>query len=77
MLGEAYFPNTPQPSMLDFRKQLAKELIHNSYEDDDDGKTIRNSHWKIEGHTHVLLSLYPQKTKFDGVNLEGSVSDYP
>ena len=76
MLAEAYFSDTPQPSMLDFRKQLAKELIHNSYDVKDDGKSIRKSRRKIEAHSHELLSL-PKKTKFDGVKVVESVSDYP
>ena len=61
MLAEAYFSDTQQPSMLDFRKQLAKELIHNSYDLKDDGKTIQKSCQKIEAHSHELLSL-PKKS---------------
>ena len=76
MLAVAYFSATPQPSMLDFRKQLAKELIHNSYDDKDDAKTIQKSHQKIEAHSHELLSL-PEKTKFDGAKVVESVSNYP
>ena len=34
-------PTTPQPSMIDFRKKLAKELIYNSYDEKDDDKTTR------------------------------------
>ncbi len=59
MLAEAYFTDIPQPSMLDFRKQLAKELIYNTYDDDDanGGKIkLKRSQRKIEAHTHELLS---------------------
>ncbi len=75
MLAEAYFSDTPQPRMLDFRKQLAKELIHNSYNVEDDGKSIRKSYQKIEAHSHELLSL-SKKNKFDGVKVVESVPPF-
>ncbi len=59
--------------MLDFRKQLAKKLIHNSYDDKDDAKTFRKSRQKIEAHSHEILSL-PKETKFDSAKVVESVS---
>ena len=76
MLAEAYFSDTPQPSMLDFRMQLARKLIHNTYDNKDESRETRKSSRKIEAHSHELLSL-SKKTMFDGSKVVKSVSDYP
>ena len=61
MLAEMYFSDTSQHSMLDFRKQLVEtELIHNTYYEKENDKTIRKNCWKIEAHSHAVLSL-PKK----------------
>ena len=39
-LAEAYSTDTPHSIMLGFRKQLAKELIYNTYEEDANGVKI-------------------------------------
>ena len=61
MLCEAYFSQTKQSSMLDFRKQLASELINNNYDEIGRGKKGRKSKRKQEAHSHELLAL-PKKT---------------
>lgn len=76
MYAESYFSRTKQPSMLDFRKQLAKELINNDYDNVGNKNSSKRSARKREAHSHELLSL-PKKTKFDGARVVESVSDYP
>ena len=41
MLAEVYFSDTSEPSMLDFRKQLTRELNYNTYGNKNESRVTR------------------------------------
>ena len=62
--------------MLEFRKQLAYELIENDYLEKEEAAMRRRSTRIQEGIGHGLLSLPPFK-KFVGTEVITSMSKYP
>ena len=62
--------------MLEFRKQLAYELIENDYLEKEEAAMRRRSTRIQEGIGHGLLSLPPFK-KFVGTKIVTSMSKYP
>ena len=76
-LAEGFFYNdddvVPQ---LQFRRQLAKDLIMNNYLVHEEATNPRTSARRAEMALHVLKTL-PKKMKFSGTEMVESGSDYP
>ena len=74
--AESHFMDRKSGSMLEFRKQLAYELIENDYLEKEEAAMRRRSTRIQEGIGHGLLSLPPFK-KFVGTKVVTSMSKYP
>ena len=77
-LAEAYFVRhkAPRPQ-LEFRKLIAKDLIHNEYlMEEQNQQELRRSQRKRHLSTHCLQSLPPFR-KFVGTKIQKSKSKYP
>ena len=75
-LAESHFTDQKSGSMMEFRKQLAYELIENDYLEKEDTALRRRSTRIQEGIGHGLLSLPPFK-KFVWTKVVPSMSKYP
>ena len=75
-LAQTHFMDRKSGSMLEFRKQLAYELIENDYLEKEEAALRRRSTRIQEGIGHGLLSLPPFK-KFVGMKGVTLMSKYP
>ena len=75
-LGLQYFSNYEKLGQIEFRKQLAGQLIFNDYfqEEEDMTPDLKRRRSREQGHT---LTTLPKGKKFSGVRIVKAASDYP
>ncbi len=74
MLAYSFFNKEPKVPMLNFRKALARELLHNPYLPKKTKMTRKRDQSK--NMDHVLINI-PAHKKFKGSKLVPSKTDYP
>lgn len=74
-LAASFFIGESPPPVLEFRKELARELLNNPYYSRKVATAERSKRQRTS-HDHTLLTL-PAYSKWDGTKIVSSTSDYP